>query len=64
MHEQAVRETDEAKRAEMYVKMQNLMEESGAYKFLTHEGSPVMFRADLEPALRPDARPLFIGFEG
>lgn len=64
LHQEAVRETDDAKRHEMYVRMQDIMEETGAYKFLTHEGSPVMFRADLEPALRPDARPLFIDFKG
>ncbi|MEO3434089.1 ABC transporter substrate-binding protein [Inquilinus sp. CAU 1745] len=64
LHQQAVQETDRDKRAGMYVRMQDIMEETGAYKFLTHEGSPVMFRADMEPALRPDARPLFIGFKG
>lgn len=64
LHQEAVRETDDAKRHEMYVRMQDMMEETGAYKFLTHEGSPVMFRTDLEPALRPDARPLFIDFKG
>ena len=44
--------------------MQKLMEDSGAYKFITHEGTPVMYREGLEPALRPDGRPLFVDFKG
>ncbi|MFX0540586.1 ABC transporter substrate-binding protein [Roseovarius sp. S4756] len=63
LHEAALSEQDTAKRAEMYRQMQDMMEESGAYRFLTHEGSPVMFRDDVEPALRPDARPLYLGFK-
>jgi peptide/nickel transport system substrate-binding protein len=62
LHEAAQIESDKDIRGEMYHKMQDLMEESGAYRFLTHEGSPVMFRDDLQPALRSDARPLFVGF--
>lgn len=63
MHQAALSETDSEKRGEIYRKMQDMMEESGAYRFLTHEASPVMFRDDVSPALRPDARPLYIGFE-
>ncbi len=64
LHEAALSESDEQKRAEMYVKMQDLMEESGAYRFITHEGSPVMYRTTkVKPALRPDARPLYRYFE-
>jgi peptide/nickel transport system substrate-binding protein len=62
LHEAAQIESDKDIRGEMNHKMQDLMEESGAYRFLTHEGSPVMFRDDLQPALRSDARPLFVGF--
>ena len=64
LHEAALSEDDEQKRHEMYVKMQNLMEESGAYRFITHEGSPVMYRTSkVDPALRPDARPLYRYFD-
>ncbi|MDX1604591.1 MAG: ABC transporter substrate-binding protein [Candidatus Competibacterales bacterium] len=64
LHEQAVTETDSAKRGAMYREMQDLMEESGAYRFLTHEASPVMFRDTvMVPALRPDGRPLFRFFD-
>ena len=63
LQQEAVVEADPEKRAAMYVKMQDLMEESGAYKFLTHEASPVMYREPMQPALRPDARPLYLGFK-
>ena len=63
MHDAAYRETDNAKRAEMYRKMQDLMEETGAYRFLTHEGTPVLFSDSVRPALRPDGLPLLRYFE-
>ena len=40
----------------MYVRMQELMEESGAYLFLTHEVSSVVYRNTIVPGLMPDAR--------
>lgn len=63
LHEEALSQTDDAKRGADYQKMQDMMEVSGAYRFLTHEGSPVIFRDDVKPALRPDARPLFKSFK-
>ncbi|TPW29917.1 ABC transporter substrate-binding protein [Pararhizobium mangrovi] len=63
LNQEALQETDHDKRAAMYHKMQDLMEQSGAYRFLTHEASPVMFRDSVKPALRPDARPLFRFFK-
>ncbi|RKF17112.1 peptide ABC transporter substrate-binding protein [Roseovarius spongiae] len=63
LNDEALSEADKDKRAAMYRKMQDLMEESGAYRFLTHEASPVMYRDSVEPALRPDARPLYVGFK-
>ncbi len=51
-------ETDKVKRAEMYRKMQDIMEASGAYRFLTHEAAPVIYRNTIKPALRPDGLPL------
>ncbi len=52
-------ESDNAKRAEMYEKMQDLMEESGAYRFITHEATPVIYNTAVKPAFRPDGLPLF-----
>jgi peptide/nickel transport system substrate-binding protein len=59
LHEAAKGEVDTAKRAEMYQRMQDMMEETGAYRFLTHEASPVMYRDTIKPALRPDGLPLY-----
>jgi peptide/nickel transport system substrate-binding protein len=65
LHEKAVTVTDADERAAMYHRMQDMMEESGAYRFVTHEGSPIMYRKTaLEPAVRPDGRPLYRFFKG
>ena len=58
LHAAAQAESDNAKRSEMYRKAQDLMEETGAYKFLTHEATPVIYRNSVKPALRPDGLPL------
>jgi len=64
LHQKAVATTDSAERDRLYKKMQDLMERSGAYRFLTHEGSPVMYRDTvLAPATRPDGRPLYRYFD-
>ncbi|MBZ9538896.1 MULTISPECIES: ABC transporter substrate-binding protein [Modicisalibacter] len=64
LHQQALKETDVDKRDALYRKMQDLMEASGAYRFLTHEANPVMYRDSLKPALRPDGQPLLPRFGG
>ena len=56
-------ESDVSKRDEMYRKMQDMMEESGAYRFITHEATPVIYRNTLKPAFRPDGLPLIRYFE-
>ncbi len=58
LHADAQAELDNDKRAAMYRKAQDLMEESGAYRFITHEASPVIYRNTIRPALRPDGLPL------
>ena len=60
---QAVGELDNAKRGEMYIKMQNLMEESGDYVFLTHEATGILYSDKIVPALRPDGTPLLARFK-
>ncbi|MGI9319216.1 MAG: ABC transporter substrate-binding protein [bacterium] len=50
--------TDNDKRAELYRQMQDMMEESGAYRFITHEATPVIYRNTIKPAFRPDGLPL------
>jgi len=63
LHKKAAIETDQAKRDAMYRKMMNLMEESGAYLFLTHEAVPLVWRDTLAPALRPDGVPMWRHFK-
>ncbi len=63
LHEKAASETDPAKRDAMYRRAQDLMEQSGAYRFITHEATPNIYRTTVKPALRPDGLPLFRYFE-
>jgi len=58
LHKEASRETDVAQRDAMYRRMQDMMEETGAYRFITHEATPVVHSARMVPALRPDGLPL------
>lgn len=58
LHKAASEESDNAKRDTMYRRAQDLMEESGAYRFITHEATPVVHSSRIKPALRPDGLPL------
>ncbi|MBI1778039.1 MAG: peptide ABC transporter substrate-binding protein [Proteobacteria bacterium] len=55
LHTDALSELDPAKRTAMYQRMQDLMEESGAYVFLTHGVNAIVHRDTVKPALSPDA---------
>jgi peptide/nickel transport system substrate-binding protein len=61
LHAQAIVETDPEKRHEMYVRMQDLMNESGVYVFLTHELNAAIYDDDLVPGL-PDGNMRFAEF--
>ena len=52
-------EVDNNKRDQMYQRMQDIMENSGAYRFITHEATPVIYSKSINPAFRPDGLPLF-----
>lgn len=45
---------DEAERSRIYHRMQDLMEESGCYRFLTNGVMPQILRNSIQPAFRPD----------
>jgi len=62
LHKKAAHERDPAKRAEMYVRMQDLMEESGAYIFLTHERSAYVHRDTLAVVIDPAGEPMYRKF--
>ena len=48
-----VMETDPSKRAEIYFRMQEIMEDTGAYVWLTHEPEVFVHRSDLSVQLAP-----------
>ncbi len=56
LHQQAMLEADTEKRRAMYVRMQDLMEESGAYVFIAHEVAAAIHDADIDPAVGPQFR--------
>ena len=58
LHAEAAVETDPAKRDKMYQRMQDLMEESGCYRFITHESAPVIYSNKIVPAMTPEGIPL------
>ena len=64
LEKQAKVELDPQKRHEMYVRMQDLMEDSGSYVFLTHEAVGVAHRNEVEPAVMPNGTPIFHQFKG
>lgn len=57
-------ELDAQKRNDMYKRMQDLMDESGAYVFLTHGAVGVCYSDKIDPALMPNGNPIFHGFKG
>ncbi|AZO66354.1 ABC transporter substrate-binding protein [Mesorhizobium sp. M6A.T.Cr.TU.016.01.1.1] len=63
LNAKAVTVSDPVERAKLYHEMQDLMEESGAYRFLTTLGAPIMYRSTkTRAACRPDGVPLFLEF--
>jgi peptide/nickel transport system substrate-binding protein len=63
LNKKAKIEVDTKKRGEMYVRMQDLMEESGAYVFLTHGAVGVGYSEKIEPSLLPNGTPIFHSFK-
>jgi peptide/nickel transport system substrate-binding protein len=63
LNAEGVVELDPAKRDEIYTRMQDIMEESGCYVFLTHEVTGLMYRSTVVPALKPNGTPMFKEFK-
>jgi peptide/nickel transport system substrate-binding protein len=63
LHEKALHEREPGKRDAMYKHMQDLMEESGAYLFITNDATPLIVRNNIIPAILPDGRPLLPWFK-
>lgn len=62
LHAQGLVEQDVAERDRIYKRMQDIMEESGQYVFLTHEVTGILHRDTLEPGLKPNGEPIFGAF--
>jgi len=60
---QGLAELDPVKRNAIYVKMQDLMETSGDFVFLTQEANGVLYSDKIAPALMPDGTPLIADFK-
>ncbi|MER9606391.1 ABC transporter substrate-binding protein [Mesorhizobium sp. M0243] len=55
---------DPNERAKLYYEMQDLLEESGAHRFLTNGNTAVVHRATkIQAATRPDGVPLYLDFK-
>ncbi|MER9632359.1 ABC transporter substrate-binding protein [Mesorhizobium sp. M0296] len=64
LNAKAITISDAKERAKLYYEMQDLMEDSGAYRFLTNGGNPYLYRTTkMEAATRPDGDPLFLEFK-
>ena len=62
LDKEAKLEPDPDKRNAMYIKMQDLMEESGDYVFLTHEAVGLVYRNTIVAATMPNGTPIFHKF--
>ena len=63
LHDEGLKESDTAKRDEIYKKMQALMDESGCYVFLTHEVVGAIHRDSIKPGLKPNGESLLSEFK-
>ncbi|MCY4542599.1 MAG: ABC transporter substrate-binding protein [Rhodobacteraceae bacterium] len=62
LHDQGLVESDLAERDRIYRRMQELMDESGCYVFLTHEVVGAVHRNTIVPGLKPNGESLFSEF--
>ncbi|MBT8047801.1 MAG: peptide ABC transporter substrate-binding protein [Xanthomonadales bacterium] len=54
LNQRAIETTDPSERSKMYRHMQDLMEASGCYRFITNGVMPQIYRNTIEPAFRAD----------
>jgi peptide/nickel transport system substrate-binding protein len=62
LNDQALATTDEAERSRMYQRMQDIMEESGCYRFVSNGVMPQIVRNSIKPAFTPDGYAILRGF--
>jgi peptide/nickel transport system substrate-binding protein len=54
---------DNKKRGDMYIEMQDIMEESGTFLFVDNSPAVIVYRSDIVPGMLPDGRPMFYAFK-
>jgi len=62
LNQLAMATSDDAERDRMYRRMQDLMEESGCYRFITNGVMPKIIRNSIDPVFRPDGYALLRDF--
>lgn len=62
LNELALATTNEAERGRMYQRMQDIMEESGCYRFISNGVMPQIIRNSIKPVFTPDGYALLRGF--
>lgn len=62
LSDEALATSNVTDRKRMYQRMQDLMEESGCYRFITNGVMPQIIRKSIVPAFRPDGYPVLRGF--
>jgi len=62
LNDLALATTDEGERNHMYQRMQDLMEESGCYRFISNGVMPQIIRNTIRPAFTPDGYAILRGF--
>lgn len=63
LYNKALSESDQAKRKEMYNRMEDLMEESGGFIFICHEPFVAIHKNTFEPEILADGYPNPVGFK-
>ena len=62
LNDLALATTNDAERNRMYQRMQDIMEESGCYRFISNGVMPQIIRKTVEPAFTPDGYAILRGF--
>jgi peptide/nickel transport system substrate-binding protein len=62
LNDRALATNDKAERNRMYQRMQDIMEESGCYRFISNGVMPQIIRKTIRPAFSPDGYAILRGF--
>jgi peptide/nickel transport system substrate-binding protein len=62
LNDLALATVDETERAQMYQRMQDIMEESGCYRFISNGVMPQVIRNSIKPTFSPDGYAILRGF--